>query len=110
MPFILNWRDARRPNKKQYHRLLRELRRVSSSGGPVLNRQHKNPPARFRNCEHADPGSKFIGVSRNGKKWQALLLVNDRKKYLGTLNDELETALLHDRGAILYHGLKKVSV
>ena len=53
-------------------------------------------------------GSKYIGVSRNGGKWQALLLVKDRKRYLGTLENEQETALLYDRFAMLNHGLKKV--
>ena len=71
-------------------------------------RQRKNPPPRYRKGEPTEQGSRFIGVSRNGKKWQALLLVNERKRYLGTLDDELETALLHDRGAILHHGLKRV--
>ena len=52
----------------------------------------------MQNFERA---SKFIRVSRNGKKWQALLLVKNKKRYLGMRDSEEETALLYDRSAML---------
>ena len=33
-------------------------------------------------------GSKFRGISKNGNSWQILVMVNRKKKYLGTLPTE----------------------
>lgn len=33
-------------------------------------------------------GSKFRGISKNGSSWQILVMVNRKKKYLGTLPTE----------------------
>ena len=33
-------------------------------------------------------GSRFRGVSKNGKKWQVQLLGNMRKRYIGSISSE----------------------
>jgi hypothetical protein len=45
-------------------------------------------------------GSKYRGISRNGKSWQILIMRNKRKMYLGAMADEEEAAELYDRVAI----------
>jgi len=45
-------------------------------------------------------GSKFRGISKNGNSWQILLMVNRKKKYLGTLHNEEMAAKFYDKVAI----------
>jgi len=45
-------------------------------------------------------GSKFRGISKNGNSWQILLMVNRKKKYLGTLPNEELAAKFYDKVAI----------
>ena len=91
-------------------RLFRELRSYADTDAAIVQKKFKNKPPKKRRRSEFPEGSSYIGVSRNGHKWQALLLVGNRKIYLGTLESEKETALLHDRHALLNHGIKKVSV
>lgn len=51
-------------------------------------------------------GSRYRGVSRNGKKWQVQLLGNLRKRYIGSIGDEESAAKIYDYYAIISHGLK----
>jgi hypothetical protein len=51
-------------------------------------------------------GSKFRGISKNGNSWQILLMVNRKKKYLGTLPTEELAAKFYDKVAIQYQGAK----
>ena len=100
---------TKQPNKCLLKRLFRELRSVADTPDPIVHKSFKNQPAKKRRRgKETFPGSEYIGVSRNGRKWQALLLVGNRKLYLGTLESEEETAVLHDRHALLNHGIKKV--
>ena len=45
-------------------------------------------------------GSKFRGISKNGNSWQILLMINRKKKYLGTLPNEELAAKFYDKVAI----------
>jgi hypothetical protein len=51
-------------------------------------------------------GSKYRGISKNGNSWQILLMVNSKKKYLGTLQSEELAAKFYDKVAIQYQGAK----
>ena len=51
-------------------------------------------------------GSRFRGVSKNGSQWQVLIMVNKRKRYLGSFSNEEEAARAYDRVALQHHGLK----
>lgn len=44
--------------------------------------------------------SKYIGVLKNGFRWQVLINVGRTKKYIGTFCDEKQAALVHDFYAI----------
>ena len=51
-------------------------------------------------------GSRFRGVSKNGRKWQVQLLGNLRKRYIGSISSENAAAHIYDQYAIMTHGLK----
>jgi hypothetical protein len=51
-------------------------------------------------------GSRYRGVSRNGKKWQVQLLGNLRKRYIGSIGSEEAAARIYDHYAIINHGLR----
>jgi hypothetical protein len=50
--------------------------------------------------------SKFIGVLKNGFRWQVLINSGKTKKYIGTYCDENEAASVHDLYSIGLNGLK----
>jgi hypothetical protein len=51
-------------------------------------------------------GSRFRGISRNGNGWQILVMMKQKKMYLGSLRDEEQAAKFYDRVAIQYQGIK----
>lgn len=50
--------------------------------------------------------SKFRGVSRNGNNWQALIMVNHKKYYIGSYPSEELAARIYDIHAIKNRGIK----
>ena len=50
--------------------------------------------------------SAFVGVSKNGENWQALINNGKNKKYIGTFSTELEAAVAYDFYCIALHGFK----
>ena len=51
-------------------------------------------------------GSKFRGVSRNGNQWQVLIMVNKKKRYVGSYSKEEDAARAYDKVALQNHGSK----
>lgn len=51
-------------------------------------------------------GSKYRGVSKNGNKWQVLVMGNQKKQYSGSIKDEGQAARLYDKFAIKNLGLR----
>jgi hypothetical protein len=47
-------------------------------------------------------GSRFRGISKNGRSWQILIMKEKRKKYLGALRNEEDAAKFYDKVAIQY--------
>jgi len=45
--------------------------------------------------------ANFIGVSKNGKNWQSLIVIDNTKVYLGTYKTQLEAAFMFDFHSIL---------
>ena len=50
--------------------------------------------------------SKYRGVSKNGAGWQALLMVNNNKPYIGTYKSEELAARIYDIASIQSIGIK----
>ena len=48
--------------------------------------------------------SKYRGVSRNGNGWQAIMMSNKNKPYLGTFNSEELAARIYDIESIKQNG------
>jgi len=51
-------------------------------------------------------GSKYRGVSRNGNQWQVLIMVNKKKRYVGSFSTEEEAARVYDKVSLQNHGSK----
>ena len=47
--------------------------------------------------------SKFRGVLRKGKRWQAFIMINRQKNYIGNFNTEEEAAKVYDEYAMKFH-------
>eukprot|EP00357_Protocruzia_adherens_P012033 CAMPEP_0114999866 /NCGR_PEP_ID=MMETSP0216-20121206/16406_1 /TAXON_ID=223996 /ORGANISM="Protocruzia adherens, Strain Boccale" /LENGTH=449 /DNA_ID=CAMNT_0002364833 /DNA_START=107 /DNA_END=1456 /DNA_ORIENTATION=- len=50
--------------------------------------------------------SKYRGVSRNGNQWQVLIMVDKKKRYIGSYSAEIEAARSYDKAAIQNHGVR----
>lgn len=50
-------------------------------------------------------GSKFRGVSRNKNKWQMMIMINQKKVYVGAIASENDAAKYYDSIAIICQGL-----
>lgn len=48
--------------------------------------------------------SQFIGVTKNSRNYQALIVINNKKTYIGSYESELTAAKVFDRHSILLHG------
>ena len=56
--------------------------------------------------ERKPRSSKFRGVSKNGKHWQVLIMIKQKKRYIGNFSNEEEAAREYDKIAIQFHGPK----
>ena len=51
-------------------------------------------------------GSRFRGVSKNGERWQIMVVSGHLKKYIGAIENEDVAGVLYDKYAIIIQGLK----
>ena len=49
--------------------------------------------------------SRYIGVSKNGPNWQALICINKHKTYIGSFDTQIEAAKAFDMYSILINDL-----
>jgi len=50
-------------------------------------------------------GSRFRGVSKNKNKWQMMIMINQKKVYIGAIQNEDDAAKYYDHIAIISQGL-----
>lgn len=53
--------------------------------------------------------SEYIGVSKNGANWQALISIDKSKKYIGTFKTQLEAAREFDKYSILINNVSAMT-
>lgn len=113
-------RNVRLPNGKQttikMHRFIMDApprMDVDHINGNSLDnrRQNLRLATRQQNCFNSDKSgmnksSRYKGVSilRRLNKWQAAIVINGRKRYLGLYESEVVAAEIYDRAAVYYHG------
>jgi len=51
-------------------------------------------------------GSRYRGVSVNGKSWQVFIVIGGKKSYAGGENTQEKAAALYDKLSIIFHGIK----
>lgn len=66
----------------------------------------KHTGMKKRSMNQGGRSSKYIGVSKNGDNWQALINYQHTKKYIGTYSSDLEAAVAYDFYSIAIKGLK----
>jgi hypothetical protein len=67
---------------------------------------NSNEHAETSNKGKKPRGSRYRGVSRNGNQWQVLIMVNKKKRYVGSYSNEEEAARAYDKVALQNHGTK----
>ena len=88
-------------------RLLRELQSCQLPDDAVVIKSQKRRKVRVTGDERAHSrGADYIGVSRNGRKFQALIMEGLKKRYLCLLDAPEEAAHSYDKHAMVLHGLK----
>ena len=75
------------------------------------NEDNKNKENQKKTDENSEKnnkprGSKYRGVSRNGNQWQVLIMVNKKKRYVGSYSREEDAARAYDKVALQNHGSK----
>jgi len=73
--------------------------RESTYNKPLVTKKPSQLPKNFR-------GSKFRGVSANGKSWQVYIVIDKVKRYAGWVKTQLAAAALYDKLAIIFHSLE----
>ena len=65
----------------------------------------KLTPKRTKGGSPTQNGSRFIGLTKNGRKWQVLTMIDKKKTYIVTYDDEVSGAKAYDKMNIYLNGL-----
>ena len=82
--------------------LYTEISKVYNSFEPIILSKSKSvskPQVSHRR-------SNYIGVFKNGDKWQALISINKQKIYIGTYSNEFDAGRVYDFYSILLNNMK----
>lgn len=69
------------------------LKKISNDDKVVINAKKKSLFLQNR----SERGSRFRGVSKNGRKWQVMIVKGQIKKYVGTISLEYQAARIYDK-------------
>ena len=91
-------------NKKEKKEKIKQKKNIEDN----KKKENKENAKKDENSEknHKPRGSKYRGVSRNGNQWQVLIMVNKKKRYVGSYSREEDAARAYDKVALQNHGTK----
>ena len=99
----VKWSNFIESRTRSWEQLQKHLDLMASEDEIVFTQKVKNQREystdKFR-------GSKFIGVSKNGKSWQVYIVIDKAKKYIGWFKTKMDAAAMYDKLAINFHGLR----
>jgi hypothetical protein len=75
-------------NLQKIHERISSQQKINLEGSEKSSRGLHNGKSKRR--------SRYIGVLRNGNRWQVLINVGKKKKYIGTYEKEKIAAIAHD--------------
>lgn len=84
--------------------MLKHMESFTEGAEVVFNPKPKNIKVDGKEKEFR--GSKYRGVSVNGKSWQVFIVINKIKWYAGSVNSQLQASALYDKLSIIFHGPK----
>lgn len=79
--------------------LLKALKNEKNSSKTIIEAKPKRPHQNMGNDKFR--GSKFRGVSKNKNKWQMMIMINQKKVYVGAIQSEIDAAKYYDHIAII---------
>ena len=89
-------------NKNNFHRkadaLLNTVQSIVANDMTLIAGKNK---AQSKDGPLSSKRSSFIGVSRNGAHWQALITINKRKTYIGSYESEKDAVFAFDLHSML---------
>ena len=91
--------------RKKLERLLRLLIGLPDDCGTLGVPKTKQFSRNHRRRE-ATRGTRDIGVTKNANRYQAMLMLRDRKRYIGTYKSAEEAARAFDKHSLWFRGLK----
>ena len=102
-------KDKDKENDKNKDKIITNNINITDNTETTPNQtQTNNLDSNDQNSEKSKKprGSKYRGVSRNGNQWQVLIMVNKKKRYVGSYSKEEEAAKAYDKVALQNHGTK----
>lgn len=99
---LLNKKTTREEENKSKESLLSNSKNKIFSIKKIKDRE-KEAAEEKKIKKYIYRGSKYRGVSRNGKTWQVLIMINRNKNYIGNFKSEDEAAKVYDEYAMKYH-------
>ena len=85
--------------KKQ---LLQNLQFCDDGEAVIVESKNKSLMMQTRSTR----GSKYRGVSKNGNKWQVMIVRGKFKKYIGAIESEDVAGVLYDKYSLIIQGLQ----
>ena len=79
-----------------------KLQTISEMDAILIENRNKSIFLQMR----SQRSSKYRGVSKNGSKWQVMIVRGDIKKYIGAVESEEVAARFYDKYALIIQGFE----